>query len=465
MTEMLEFADIPYCNVVDMPKCSALTIEVVKLAIRNAASGHNGKKEVKRMMDDIDGYATMVYESIKNCTYKDELRYRRMKKVNRNGKKRDIDSPSLFTRVLQHVFILLIKDRYDRSDNHNGMNCKDDYGITANNKNNSVIHKLKHLYYDRRDLNYAVVIDQRKCYDHVKKKHIRRAMKMLTRDRWLIDFGIDVSFCGERFPIGTPTSPLLHHILCLSFDHWCKRASSFSLRYADNCFLAFATKEEANQALWRVKNFWWYELGIRSKRGESKIVPLDMPLDFCGYVFHRNKDKVICSHDKGYVRVRRAIAMRASRCKNNDSYSSYFGLLQHADAFRLLNKIEKDMKLRELTAKIRIDRSMDAPNIKPSDLVGKMFCIYNYEIRRDANGMANWIKLLIGIREVDEDGVETGRERAYELHGAYTYLVEFIQRCEKVFGKAQMLPLEDMEIEQSCGYIFKGSTNQITYIQ
>jgi hypothetical protein len=28
-----------------------------------------------------------------------------------------------------------------------------------------------------------------------------------------------------------------------------------------------------------------------------------------------------------------------------------------------------------------------------------------------------------------------------------------------------MLPLEEMEIENQCGYIFKGSTNQMEYIK
>lgn len=31
-------------------------------------------------------------------------------------------------------------------------------------------------------------------------------------------------------------------------------------------------------------------------------------------------------------------------------------------------------------------------------------------------------------------------------------------------GNKQLLPLEDVEIENQCGYIFKGSTNQLEYI-
>lgn len=41
---------------------------------------------------------------------------------------------------------------------------------------------------------------------------------------------------------------------------------------------------------------------------------------------------------------------------------------RHSDGFGEMVKIEKEMKLRELTKKIRIDRKMDAPNIKPLEL-------------------------------------------------------------------------------------------------
>lgn len=71
---------------------------------------------------------------------------------------------------------------------------------------------------------------------------------------------------------------------------------------------------------------------------------------------------------------------------------------------------------------------------------------------------------MIGIEEKDEDGVSTGKMKAYEFHGSYMNIVEFITLAEKTFGKQNMLPLEEMEIENQCGYIFKGSTNQMEYI-
>lgn len=122
------------------------------------------------------------------------------------------------------------------------------------------------------------------------------------------------------------------------------------------------------------------------------------------------------------------------------------------------------MRLTELTNKIKIDRKMDAKNILPKELLGEVISIYEYEIRYDSKGNANWIKCLIGMDEKDEDGESTGRTIAREFHGNFQGIIQYIILCEKAFGKKQLLPLEDVEIENQCGYIFKGSTNQLEYI-
>ena len=441
-----------------------VTEDIVRAAMSNAAKGHSNKDEVGRMLNNADAYAKSVVASIASGEYRKHLKYRKLTKQNPNGKKRHIDSPLLFTFVLQHLFILMAKPYYDWHDNKNGINCKPGCGITSSDKANSVIHRLKHLVYDRRDLNYCLIVDQRKCYEHISPKIFRRAMRRLTADRDLIEFGIDVSFVDGHLPIGTPTSPLLHHIVMLEFDQWSKQAAPFSMRYADDCIFATYTKEEANELKWRGQNHWWYELQIRAKASAIRLQPLDKEVSFCGYVVRRNPDKGVADHNKGYTTLRQNIRARASRCRKDDSWASYYGLLRHADGYNLMKKIEEKMKLRQLTEKIRINRSMDAPNINPRDLAGKQFTIYDYDIKSDSKGTPNWIKCLIGIEEKDEEGNLTGRMKAFEFHGSYMYIVEFMTMAEKTFGKQNMLPLEEMEIENQCGYIFKGSTNQMEYI-
>lgn len=358
----------------------------------------------------------------------------------------------------------ILEPIYFSKDNLNGLNCKRDAGITAGDKRRSVVHRMKHIYYDETHLKYCLVIDQRKCYEHVRVRAFRKALKKLVSDKKLIDFVVDVCFVNGRLPIGTPTSPFVHHVLMLSFDYFVKGMTSYSVRYADDNFLAFETKEEAQAAKWRIKNYWWYELGIRCKRHTVRILSMDEPFDFCGYVFHRN-DKPVASHNKGYTTVRKSTVADAMRCNNDRSWASYFGILKHADAWSLMRNIEKTMKLRELTGKIKIDRRMDARNILPKDLIGETISICDYEIRTDSKGNANWIKCLIGIDERDEAGEPTGKTLAREFHGNFQGIIQYILLCERTFGKKNILPLEDVEIENQCGYIFKDSTNQLEYIE
>ena len=95
---------------------------------------------------------------------------------------------------------------------------------------------------------------------------------------------------------------------------------------------------------------------------------------------------------------------------------------------------------------------------------GIVFDIVNYEIRSNNKNEPNWIKCLIGIPETNKEGIPTGRKLAREFHGNYQGIVNFISKCELTYGKDAILPITDVEIENRCGYVFKGSTNRLEYI-
>lgn len=445
-----------------------ITLEDVEEAVRRASKGRSQRKDVRFLLKYRKECSRIIYDSVTDGTFRNNIRYRRLKKTNNNGKERKILSPLLFTLILQHLCIIKLQPLYDIRDNLNGLNCKKGCGITATDRRRSVVKRLKHLFYDMREYQYLLVIDQRKCYQHVTRKALRRALKHLGCDRELADFALDICFYGKEFPIGTPTSPLAHHILMLEFDLWLHSVSPFTVRYADDNLCAFSCMKEAQEAKWRIKNYWWYMLGIRSKRHTVRIQSMNTPCDFCGYVFHRNKDKGITDKNKGYVRIRSQTASRARRCSQDASWSGFFGQMRYADTFSLCTKIEKNMKLRELTSRVRINRKLDAMEISVRDLSEKgiSFSIYDYDMRCDGKGIPNWIKCLIGIPETDpETGSLTGRILAREFHGNLSGIVAFHAACEKEFGgKDALLPMEGMIIENHCGYIYKGSTNMIEYI-
>jgi len=440
----------------------SINIDMIKEAVARASDRHGWKTEVVRFNEDLDANCNMIYNNLLDSGYLSLVRYKKLEKINGNGKVRKIDSPTFVTRIYQHLFLLLIEPVYYSKDNKTGLNCKPGCGITSNTRRKSVVRLLKGLFYDRLDLEWALIIGQRKCYDHITVNIFRRAMRRIVDDRKLIDFAVNVCFVNGKLPIGTPTSPMVHHIVMLGFDYYAKSISPFVIRYADDVIMAFHTKEEANTSKWRVKNYWWYNLGIRAKSNTTRISSLYDSIDFCGYVFHRN-GMDINDHNKGYVSVRERTVNRAKICGSDDKWASYFGIFKHADSFNLALRIEKDMKLKDLTSKIKIDRSMDARNIDIKGLIDKKFSVLDYDIRRDNKGNPNWIKCLIGIDEV-VDGVLTGKIEAREFHGNYQGIINFVLACEVKYGKSAILPIEDVEIENQCGYIFKDSTNQLKYI-
>ena len=455
---MLNKKNIMYVNV---------TLEEVEIAARDACKNHMHKAAVISFCKDWEDNIVLLHRCILDGTYVEHLSYVQLEKVNKNGKHRKIDSPTLITRIFQYVFINKVRPIYDRLDNLTALNCKDGCGLNASDKRKSVRHRVKSLFYDRRDVHYLAIVDQRKCYEHVKTLVFRRMMKTIVSDKWLIDFGCAVTMVDGKLPIGTPVSPLAHHIIMLAFDLEMARSYPFYVRYADNILIGCNSKADATDALWRVRMRWWYEMGIRANRKESKVLAVDGTwIDFCGTVYHRCKDKSFFDHGKGYAIVRKSTA-ESARKSTPMNWGCYYGQLVGADTYNLMKSIErKNMKLSELTSKIRIDRSMDAPQVQPKDISGITLDVIDYQIRQNSKGQDNWVKLLLCFDEVDADGVVTGKKVLREMHGDYQGIIQFLRAAENALGgRGQVIPIEDARIVNSCGYIFEGSTNQMRYFE
>lgn len=458
-----------------------ITTDDIKEAIQSASKDKRRRKDVRRVLEDVETYSRELKQRIEDGRYKELIKFTPSEKMGNNGKKRKLDTPNFDTLILEHIFINKVMPIYRKHDPLVSLNCKKGCGIISPNrkgilKSHYVLPRIKHLFYDLREYEWLVSADQRKCYEHIKPSIFCKELKKVTNSRTMIDFAISVCFNNGKLPIGAPSSSLVHHIIMLDFHRWLCRNSEWRLCYADNCIAAFRTKEEAQQMKWRIKQYWWYELKLRAKKSETRVLPIsdERGFDFCGYRIFRNKFNLkqrmngITQRNKGYCRPRKSILKRAFECRKDTSWSSYFGLLRNSDSYRLMQKIESSMKLKDLTSKIKIDRTMDAKNIKASDLAksGQLFTIYDYEIRNsEKTGKPNWIKCLIGIPEKNEDGELTGKTRAYEFHGGMMSIVEYMKKIEDLYGKKNLLPIEEVSILDQCGYIFADSTNQKEYIE
>lgn len=471
----------------------SITYKMVETAAYCAFEGHNSKYDVKNFKKHLDRNIRKLYNSILDGTYTKYIAYRKLEKYNHKGKLRSIDSPILHLRILQWLWILIIVPFYNRKDNGNGRNCKPEHGITAKESKYGILKPQKHLFYDLRYLHYVLVMDQRKCYGHITPKIYRKQIKRLTTDAKFIDFGEKIGFVNGQLPIGTPTSPYIHHICLLVSDWFIRDNTEWSVRYADNNVMAFRTLEEAQAFKWRLKNLWWYELHLRAKRQMTVIIDIDKaPLDNCGYVTYRNPGKGTSSHNKGYTLVRTTTVDRARQCQTDESWASYFGLMIHADSFNVMNEIENNMPdLRKLTEEIRIDREIDAPTVDVKDLLGIKFTLYKYRFK-SYRGKINWVQCLIGTKKWIESTAPDydpkdprkrarsktnkkqlkkiprgkNQEYAWEFQGDYQGIIAYLKELETVFNgdTSKYIPITHAEIIKDGEYIFKGSTNKQRFI-
>ena len=452
------------------------TVEAAELAaLKGRANSKDGREWLSSKMEN----RRTLLVNAQQLTLNPE--YRQLEKTNNNGKVRQIDAPSVKTLVMQHLWIELVLPFYRDAEPGVARNCLEGRGVTSEKREGSILKEAKRLFYDRRELNFLACADQRQCYQRLTVKAYRHGMKVLrnivlskTRPekasetiafwRWLIDLGENVSFVDGRLPIGTPTSPLVHHIAMLPFDLWLTENFQWAVRYADNVWVATGSRQEAQEALWRIRQYWWYVYGLRAKRHAAGVLPIDEKgVDLCGYVVQRFPDKAATDHNKGLTGMRPATLLRAVRSRSDESWAAYFGLMKHADCFGIMQKTEQRMKLTELTKRVRIDREMDAKNIEMKELEGVEHTVYKYEIRRGREG-DNWMKALIGIPEVDpQTNIPTGRIRAREYHGNYQGIIRWLRELEKT--GIDFLPIEDARIVNQCGFIYEGSTNQIQFIE
>ena len=431
-----------------------VTEEIVKAAYHNASKNRTTKPVVIEFGKHLTENCRLIADIINQGKVAEHVKYLQLRRKNANGKWRDIDAPVFFTLVMQHVWILLTKPLYMAKETGIARNCIEGRGILSDDIDKGLLKPTRRLFYDQREYTHLVLIDERKCYEHTTVKAYRKGMKLIGAGRKLIDFGEAVGFVRGILPIGTPTSPLMHHIAMIPFDLWAKDNYPEVIRYADNVFVPVHSPEEGEQAMWRIKMFWWYVLGVRSKSTEQRVVRIDhKPVDICGFRLSRLTPRRR-NHGKGLTKIRKSIYHNAMHAETAASFASYFGILQNADCYHALTIKCEQMKLSDLTERCKLKRDMDAEVYEPKEVLDiDCFDIINYEIRQDKkDGSDNWINLFCGIRKEGKK-----RLRAFSFHGNMPCIYNWLRLIERSYGDRSFLPIEDARLINRRGYMLDGT--------
>lgn len=330
---------------------------LIRSAIISAARNKRNRKEVQRILANLDYYVEVIYEMIVNETFV-PTPYRMFEVVDGiSGKVRIVSCPAFFPDQCLHWLVILASQEIFM----HGM-----YEYVCGSIPQRGIHYgrkavKKWIETDRRNTKYCAKLDITKFYPSVNHDALKAALRRKIKDRkllWLFDKIIDSTETG--LPIGNYTSQWLANFLLQDLDHKIKEEYGIVhyIRYMDDMVLFGANKKKLHAAVRAIAaelaplglhlkaNWQIFRVDYIDRNGKRR----GRDIDFMGFRFFRDK---IIMRKKISLRARR-LAVRIGK-KAKVSYHqaaamiSYFGWFKYTQSANFRRKyIEPNIKIKKL---------------------------------------------------------------------------------------------------------------------
>lgn len=412
-------------------------------AISNAARNKRKYRHVREILSDPERYAEELSELLREGRFEPSP-YKVDIMKTEYGKVREIFKlPFYPDRVVQHSISLSLRERWDKSLTSDTYACLKGRGIACKVERHNMSRKVKRAIRSYRHRKVFVLkMDIAKCYPSIDNGIMAQTYRRHCKDEKMLALLDLINYNGKGLPIGNYLSQLWVNIYLNPLDRFIKETlkTTHYFRYMDDIVVMSEDKSLLQQWQWRIMNFLWYELRLKSNR-KRQIFPLgrnrtERGLDFGGYVFY---------HDFTLVRkrIKKAFARRRHSPK---SVPSYIGILTHCDGRNLTEKIVKrdnDMDLSQLVKK-KIERPFEGDNIKIEAIIDRPIEVLDFEVRpSEKKPNTDYLKMQIRF---------DGKKRF--VGGGYQFLCEVLKQIDK-----SNLPLQTV-IRSKRGYYFEGTIDE-----
>lgn len=319
--------------------------ENIKRAILLAAKGKKNRRNVEKILENIDKYVDILYQMLQSKNIKLSPYKKMTIRDGANKKERIIFKPAFFPDQCIHWTLmlqlqpLLQKGMYEyscASVPNRGIH----YGATY-------IKRI--LKDDRKNTKYCLKLDIKKFYPSIDKTICKKKFRRIIKDYDvinLIDTIID-SNSEKGLPIGNFTSQWFANFYLQDLDHFIKEKLKikYYLRYMDDMILFSRNKKELHKNKILIDEFVNKE-GLKIKENWQLFKVDSRPLDFLGYRFYRGYTTLRRSN---FLRIKRRVKKISKRgyLRLTDAYAmiSYNGWLSHCNSFNYKNKYIKPYKI------------------------------------------------------------------------------------------------------------------------
>ena len=326
--------------------------ENIKAGILEAAKRKEKRKDVKRILQDIDFFVSEIQKLLINKTFSNSEPQIVYKYEKMQNKLRELAVlPFYPDHCVHHAIMRVISPIISK-----GMYFYCCANVPGRGENRIRKHLSRILYEDHKNTKYCLKMDIKQFYPSISTYELKWKIRSLIKDNnvlWLLDTIIDLQERG--LPLGSYCSQWLANFYLQDLDHLIKEklGIAYLFRYADDIVLLHGNKRQLLKAKevidarlmfedLEIKDFW-------------RLFKVDdnNPIDFVGYKFYRDKISI----RKRIFRNIRRLTIRLFRkiklfkkivAKQVRSLMSYLGYIKNSNSYKLRNNYLAHLPIKQL---------------------------------------------------------------------------------------------------------------------
>lgn len=333
-----------------------IEIDNIKKAIVNASKRKTNRRNVQKVLNNIDFYAKQIQTMLINDTYVPCKYIEQKIKDGANKKERIIFKPSFYPDQCIHWAIMLqLESLLER-----GM-----YKYCCASVKGRGVHYgqryVKKILKDVKGSKYCLQLDIRHFYPSIDKNKLKEKFIRIIKDPKLLNLIFKIIDSAEDgLPIGNYTSQWFANFYLQDLDHFIKEKLyvKYYIRYMDDIVLFSSNKRKLRYIKEEIENFLTNE-GLELKDNWKLFLTDSRPLDFLGFRFYRDH---ITLRRRNALRIKRRVKKIKRRfelyghirLQDASAMVSYFGWIKNSNSYHYyIKNIQKYITLKQCKEVIR----------------------------------------------------------------------------------------------------------------
>lgn len=331
-------------------------IDNIKKAIINTSKRKTDRRNVQKILNNIDFYAKQIQDMLINDSYIPCKYIEKVIKDGANKKERTIFKPSFYPDQCIHWAIMLqMEPILER-----GM-----YQYCCASVKGRGTHYgeryVKRILKNQEETKYCLQLDIRHFYPSIDKEKLKEKFIKIIKDPKILNLIFKIIDSAEEgVPIGNYTSQWFANFYLQDFDHFVKEKLhvKYYIRYMDDIVI-FSNDKNALKDIKNAIKAFLEEEGLELKGNWKLFLTDSRPLDFLGFRFYRDH---ITLRRRNALRIKRRVKKIKKRflekgfirLEDASAMVSYFGWIKNSNSYNYYMKnISSYITLRQCKEVIR----------------------------------------------------------------------------------------------------------------